>query len=57
MDSEDTPIYIQPLAQVDYHSRDMAMDAIEDHPYSSRLNDLHMGNVAIYRGKAVTIDW
>ena len=49
------PVYVQPLANVSWDAADKAYDAIQD----SRINtsDLHDGNVALYNGQAVCIDW
>jgi len=49
------PVYVQPLANVSWDATDKAYDAI---CYSSvNISDLHDGNVAIYNGMAVCIDW
>jgi hypothetical protein len=51
-----TPIYIQPKANVSRRSADRALAAIEDHNFRG-MSDLHEGNVAVFCGEAVLIDW
>ncbi len=48
-------VCVQPIAKVDQFSRYLAYDAIDRSCYP--VTDLHEGNVGIYNGKAVAIDW
>ncbi len=54
-DDSNGPVYVQPIADVSYRAADRAYEAIDDSDV--RTSDLHEGNVGIYRGKAVAIDW
>lgn len=54
-DDGDGPVYVQPIAKVDWDSREAAYEAITESDFDPA--DCHEGNVAIYRGKAVSIDW
>jgi hypothetical protein len=49
------PVYVQPLANVSWAAADKAYDAICNSRIS--INDFHDGNVALYNGMAVCIDW
>lgn len=51
-----TPIYIQPKADVSDYNAGRAYDAILD-SNPRGMTDLHEGNVAVFRGEAVLIDW
>lgn len=61
-DSDDNEyLFIQPLAKVDWASREKAHEAIADAVSRGEIenaaDDDHDGNVAIFYGKAVAIDW
>jgi hypothetical protein len=49
------PVYVQPLADVGWKAAGKAYGAIYDSSLGG--SDLHDGNVAIYNGQAVCIDW
>ena len=58
------PIYIQPLADVSQKAKDRAhrilckIFRVQDPEWASEeISDMHDGNVAMWNGKAVRIDW
>jgi len=64
---QDSPVFIQPFADVSLKARKKAHEILENYffgssgsPYDERddaPDDMHVHNVAMYRGKAVVIDW
>lgn len=50
-----SPLFLQPFA--DTRKKYEALEAVEASRYARCSRDLHEGNVAVYDGKVVLIDW